>query len=139
MFLLLALNIFLLTGYNVTIPCYQSLTSFIKRQTSNTSSDKEWQRVVQRLTVSGKTSDNEWQQVIISANFLFSFFFWISDEPTTMHPKENLFNLKEGLEQDLLRVDLTKKSPLEWILTVRIVTFEIHTILKSYKDSVTLT
>ena len=31
--------------------------SFIKRQTSGTSSDNEWQRVVQR----GTTNDNEWQ------------------------------------------------------------------------------
>ena len=60
--------------------------------------------------MSGKTSDNKWQQVIISFNFLFSFFLWISDEPTTIHPKENLLNLKEGLEQDLLRVDLAKKA-----------------------------
>ena len=34
--------------------------SFIKRQTSGTSSDKEWQRVVQQMT----TSDNEWQRVV---------------------------------------------------------------------------
>ena len=34
--------------------------SFIKRQTSGTSSDNEWQRVVQRVTMSGTTSDNEW-------------------------------------------------------------------------------
>ena len=47
---------------------------FIKRKTSGTSSDNEWQqmttsgnewqrvvqRVVQRVTVSGTTSDNEW-------------------------------------------------------------------------------
>ena len=36
--------------------------SFIKRQTSGTSSDSEWQRVVQRVT----TSDNEWQRVAMS-------------------------------------------------------------------------
>ena len=34
--------------------------SFIKRQTSGTSSDKEWQRVVKRMT----TKANEWQRVI---------------------------------------------------------------------------
>ena len=32
--------------------------SFIKRQTRGTSSDNEWQRVVQRVT----TNDNEWQR-----------------------------------------------------------------------------
>ena len=34
--------------------------SFIKRQTSGTTSDNEWQRV----TTSGTTSDNEWQRVV---------------------------------------------------------------------------
>ena len=38
----------------------EKLGSFIKRQTSGTSSDNEWQRVVQRVT----TNDNEWQQVV---------------------------------------------------------------------------
>ena len=33
---------------------------FIKRQTSGTSSDNEWQR----MTTSGTTSDNEWQRVV---------------------------------------------------------------------------
>ena len=38
--------------------------SFIKRQTSGTSIDNKWQRVVQRVT----TNDNEWQQVTTSDN-----------------------------------------------------------------------
>ena len=38
--------------------------SFIKRQTSGTSSDNEWQRV----TTSGTTSDNEWQRVTTNDN-----------------------------------------------------------------------
>ena len=38
--------------------------SFIKRQTSGTSSDNEWQRV----TTSGTTSDKEWQRVTTSDN-----------------------------------------------------------------------
>ena len=42
----------------------------------------EWQRVVQRVT--------------ISAN-LFCFFFQIREEPTTKHPKENSLNLDEDL------------------------------------------
>ena len=33
---------------------------FIKRQTSDTTSGNEWQR----MTASGTTNDNEWQQVI---------------------------------------------------------------------------
>ena len=68
---------------------------FIKRQTSDTSSDNEWyiewQRVVQRVTTSGTTSDNEWynkrqrrqpmttsnnewQQVVILTIFPFYFY-----------------------------------------------------------------
>ena len=38
--------------------------SFIKRQTSGTSSENEWQRMVQRVT----TNDNEWQQMTKSDN-----------------------------------------------------------------------
>ena len=42
--------------------------SFIKRQTSGTSSDSKWWRVVQRVTTSGTTSGNkwynEWQRVV---------------------------------------------------------------------------
>ena len=64
--------------------------SFIKRQTSGTSSDNEWQRVVQRVT----TNDNEWQRVTISANFSF---FQIREEATTKHPKENSLNIEEDL------------------------------------------
>ena len=40
------------------ISFYKIIGSFIKRQTSGTSSDNEWQRV----TTSDTTSDNEWQQ-----------------------------------------------------------------------------
>ena len=31
-----------------------------------TTSDNEWQRVVQQVTTSGATSDNEWQRVVVS-------------------------------------------------------------------------
>ena len=86
----------------------------MKRQTSGTSSDNEWQRVtlndnewynewqqvttndnewqwlVQRVT----TNDNEWQQMTILASFSF---FQIREEPTTKHPKENSLNLEEDL------------------------------------------
>ena len=76
--------------------------SFIKRQTSSTSSDNEWynewQRVIQRVTTSGTTSDNEWynkwQRVTISANFSF---LQIRQEPITTHPKENSLNIEEEL------------------------------------------
>ena len=58
-------------------PSAQSFNrSFIKRQTSGTSSDNEWQRLVQRVTMngndwqrmttSGTTSYNKWQQMTMS-------------------------------------------------------------------------
>ena len=40
--------------------------SFIKSQTSGTSSDNEWYNEWQRMTTSGTTSDNEWQRVTTS-------------------------------------------------------------------------
>ena len=51
----------------------RSVRSFIKRQTSGTSSDNEWYNKWQRATTIGKTSDNECQRVTSPANF--SFFF----------------------------------------------------------------
>ena len=59
-----------------------------------TTSDNEWQRVVQRVITSGSMNDNEWQQVTISANFSF---FQIREEATTKHPKENSLNIEEDL------------------------------------------
>ena len=53
----------------------------------------EWQRVRQRVT----TNDKEWQRVVILANFTF---FWIREEPTTIHPKETLWTLKRILKWD---------------------------------------
>ena len=68
--------------------------TFLKRQTSGTPSDNQWQR----MSTSGTTSDNEWQRVVqrvtISANFSF---FQIRQEPTTKHPKENSLNIEEDL------------------------------------------
>ena len=43
-------------------PCFTFWRSFVKRQTSSTSSDNEWQR----MTSSCTTSDNEWQRVTTS-------------------------------------------------------------------------
>ena len=40
--------------------------SFIKRQTSGTSSENEWYNEWQRVTTSGKICDNEWQRVAMS-------------------------------------------------------------------------
>ena len=85
--------------------------SFIKRQTSGTSSDNEWQRVVQRVTTHDNewqrvvqrmtTSDNEWQRVTISANFSF---FQLRQEPTNKHPKENSLNIEEALWRRLIEL-----------------------------------
>ena len=38
----------------------------IKRPTRGSSSDNEWQRVVQQMIASGTTNDNEWQQMKMS-------------------------------------------------------------------------
>ena len=62
--------------------------------TSSTTSDNEWQRVVQRVTTSGETNDNEWQRGTILANFSF---FQIREDATTKHPKENSLNIEEEL------------------------------------------
>ena len=43
------------------------------------------------MTASGTTSDYECQRVTIPANF--SFFIQIKEEPTTKHPKGELFKL----------------------------------------------
>ena len=81
-----------------------------------TTSDNKWQWEVPRvatndnewqlMTASDKTSDKKWQQMtssdndgmVISANFLFC-----REEPINRHPKENSLNLKENLEEDLLK------------------------------------
>ena len=57
--------------------------------TSDTTSDKEWQRMI----------DNEWQWVVISANFTF---FGIIEEPNIKHFKENSLKLAEDLEDGIL-------------------------------------
>ena len=62
--------------------------------TSSTTSDNEWQRVVQRVTTSGETNDNEWQRGTILSNFSF---FQIREDATTKHPKENSLNIEEEL------------------------------------------
>ena len=80
----------------------------VQRVTTN---DNEWQRVVQRVT----TNDNEWQRVTISANFSF---FQIREEPTTKHPKENSLNLEEDLWRRPIELR-AETSTQEEILTVR--------------------
>ena len=100
----------------VTIYLHNFLGSFMKKQTSGTSSDNEGQQVTtsgttsdnewQRVTTNSNkwynewqrvtTNDNKWQRVIISANFSF---FQIREKPTTKHPKENSLNIKEDHEK----------------------------------------
>ena len=62
-----------------------------------TTSDNEWQRVVQRVV----------QRVTISANF---YFFQIREEPTTKHPKESSLNLEEDLWRRSIELR-AEKSP----------------------------
>ena len=100
--------------------------SFLKRQTSSTLSDNEWQqvttssttndnewqRVIQRVTTSDTTSDNEWynerQRVSISANFPF-FIIW--EEATIKHPKENSLNIEEDLRRRPIEIK-SRNKPL---------------------------
>ena len=82
MLLTLIVLIVIYVSYKLQVICY--VWSFIKRQTSGTSSDNAWQRMTtndnewynvwqrmtasdnewQRVTKSGATSDKEWQRVI---------------------------------------------------------------------------
>ena len=64
-----------------------------------TTSDNEWQTVVEPVTTSGETSDNEWQGVVISANFPV---FRVKEEPTTKNFEEQPLNLEEDCEEGLL-------------------------------------
>ena len=98
--------------------------SFIKRQTSDTSTGNEWQWVTtndnewyngnsdwykksQRMT-----SDSEWQRVTTNDNelsFQLNFlFFRIKEKPTTKHSKENSLSVEEDLEERLLNWELKK-------------------------------
>ena len=107
---------------------YSPWGSLIKRQRSDTSSDKEWNNKWQRMTTSGTTSDNEWynewQRVATSGttsdnewynewqrmatsdtewSFRLIFHFCkLREEPNTEHPKENSLKLEEDLEEGLL-------------------------------------
>ena len=69
---------------------------------SDTTSDKEWQR----MATSGATGDNEcyneWERMTTSNNewpFRLVLLFRIREESTIKHPKENSLNLKEDLEE----------------------------------------
>ena len=64
-----------------------------------TTSDNEWQTVVEPVTTSGETNDNEWQGVVISANFPV---FRVKEEPTTKNFEEQPLNLEEDYEEGLL-------------------------------------
>ena len=102
-----------------------------------TTSDNEWQRVVQRVTTNGATSDNEWQRVTTSDNewqrlvqwvttndnewsfrLIFLFFFQIKEKLTTKHPKENSLNLEEDLWRRPIELRAETSTQKE-ILTVR--------------------
>ena len=72
-----------------------------------TRNDNEWYRVVNRVTTSATKKDpkwqrmtmnkNEWKRMIILANFSFAR---VIKEPTTLHTKENSFNIEDNLEWD---------------------------------------
>ena len=68
---------------------------------SGTTSDNEWQQVVQGVTKNGTTTNNEWQGMTMS-DYFAKFFGFFREEPTNRHPQENPLNLEEDLEEDLL-------------------------------------
>ena len=99
-----------------------NLRSFIKRQTSDTSSDNvwqrvkksgitsdtndnewynEWQRVVQRVVQRVATNDSEWKRMTMSRYF-GQFSFFSREDSTNRHPNENPLNFEEDFEEDLL-------------------------------------
>ena len=57
---------FLFTFIKKTYDLSWSMVIVIKRPTRGSSSDNEWQRVVQQMIASGTTNDNEWQQMKMS-------------------------------------------------------------------------
>ena len=59
------------------------LWSFIKRQTSGTSSDNEWQRVVQRVITNDSAWYNEWQRMTTSDNEWYSEWQRMTTSGTT--------------------------------------------------------
>ena len=63
--------------------------SFIKRQTSDTPSDNEWQREVQLV----RMTDSKW---------LFQLILLFFRIRVSKHPKYNSLNLEEDLEEGLL-------------------------------------
>ena len=71
----------------------------------------EWQWITTSGTTSSTTSDNEWysewQQVTMndSERLFWPIFFFFREEITNRHPKENLLNLEEDLDEDLLHLE----------------------------------
>ena len=64
------------------------------------------------------TSDNEWYNELLF--WLIFFIFRIREEPSIRHPKDNLLNLEEDLEEDLqTKSRFSKTSSLEEILAAR--------------------
>ena len=66
--------------------------SFIKRQTSDKSSDNEWQQVVQRMTTSDNEWYNEWERMTTSGSewqkLTISDSKWYNESNGTVHFKE---------------------------------------------------
>ena len=66
-------------------------TSFIKRQTSDTSSDNEWYNEWQRMTTSGttsgKTSDNEWNRAATNKDEWYNEWQRVVQRETTSDSK----------------------------------------------------
>ena len=109
--------------------------SFIKRQTSGTTSDNEWQRVttsgrtcdnerqrvVQQATTSGKTNDNKWRRVVqrLSAKVSRRFQTYINHRVLFHHflrrfPKIYLSKVTSPFAKHCRRVLVIK-----WVLSLK--------------------
>ena len=101
-----------------------------------TTSDKEYQRVVQQVTTGGTTSDKEWQQMTRSDNkwpfrVIFLFFFWIRGVHNTKPPGESSLNFKGAFSA--LRQFLATESPLKMIKNAFYFNSKALFILKVFK------
>ena len=72
-----------------------------------TTSDNEWQPVVQRVVQRVTTNENEWQTVVILANFPF---FRKREKHITKHPKKNSLSFEKDLEEEIL-IQEQKQAP----------------------------
>ena len=82
---------------------------FIKRLTSDTSSDNEWYNEWQRM----RMSDNEWQRMTLSGNIGQTFFhiIWCQCEPFVVSLHQRLL---QALVIDILKIYVIYLRVILW-------------------------